>query len=1133
MSYRLFNFAFTCLIFFVGLECNAQSDQRLEAVLQKGHSKPITCYSFSPDSSFVVTGSADNSIILWDILTGRQVRVFNRHSEKIYSLSFSPDGKKILSCSADNSAKVFDVLTGELRIHIHPERTYLDHARWSPKGKYIVVADDRDGIFIYDTLKGKLVNSFYRSYSIMNTQDIINADENNILSANDYASFFLCNIITGDTLKQVEFDKAYQLSFSPDGKYIAASSAKLFTQIFDATNGKLIYTLKDGAEECDGCNTKHVFSNSGKFLVTMSDKIDGIVWDMATGKKIKSISTFRERPQSLVFSKDDSHVLLSFDDDVYVYEVKSGKEKLHINQKGLSYYEFTAGPENSFLLSGFSNEAIIYNMHSGKRTQILKGFMNKKRDDGLKFNYNSWSDKHILKYISMRKPLELSPDQKYYAIGGIDSSAMIIEVETGRVKHYLTGHRQTVIAIEYSPDGKLIATAGGDRKIIIWSTETGQKLHTLTGHQELIFDLAFNAEGTELASGSWDGSMRIWDMSDPGEYTYFDLGGVSPYTVAFTQNDLYIVTGDLNKNIDFWEPDAGAIFRTLVGHTGPISGVEFSSDNKYVATSSWDGKVKVWDVLNGMLVSKMDGHEGAVYALAYSPDNTFIASGGADNVIIYWNTELNTKQFLTGHTAPVTSICFNSAGDKLISCDADGMVKVWDLKSMRELYSRIQITKSDWLATSPSGKFDGSSGSLDHVNYVSGMKVVPISSLFDKYYTPDLISKIFSGELKNDSGENLNQNLPDVPLISFEFADAGIRSIENVDSMIEWSASSLPLGIRINSQGEKIEEIRIYNNGKLVIRESMETELEFRGGDKDVRQFEIPLLVGENNISARVINAERVESSPAEITVFHDGTGAQTDLFILSIGINEYKNPQYNLSYAVNDATAFLTALKNGADSLFNSVTTFSILNEQAVKPNISETFTTIINTAGPEDVFVFYYAGHGIMSYEKDPANSDFYIVTHDLTNLYSETTVLKQKAISAVELMEFSKMIRCGKQLFILDACHSGGALDAFASRGDGREKSLAQLARSTGTFFITASQDAQFANEVGNLEHGLFTYALLEILNGQKGNNGDDKITISELKLYVEERVPELSEQYRGSPQFPTSYSFGQDFPIVILK
>lgn len=69
---------------------------------------------------------------------------------------------------------------------------------------------------------------------------------------------------------------------------------------------------------------------------------------------------------------------------------------------------------------------------------------------------------------------------------------------------------------------------------------------------------------------------------------------------------------------------------------------------------------------------------------------------------------------------------------------------------------------------------------------------------------------------------------------------------------------------------------------------------------------------------------------------------------------------------------------------------------------------------------------------------------------------------------------------------------------------------------------------------MEHGLFTYAILEALEGKAdGGVKDDKITANEIKTYVEDRVPELSEQYHGSPQYPTGYSFGQDFPLVIIN
>jgi hypothetical protein len=63
-------------------------------------------------------------------------------------------------------------------------------------------------------------------------------------------------------------------------------------------------------------------------------------------------------------------------------------------------------------------------------------------------------------------------------------------------------------------------------------------------------------------------------------------------------------------------------------------------------------------------------------------------------------------------------------------------------------------------------------------------------------------------------------------------------------------------------------------------------------------------------------------------------------------------------------------------------------------------------------------------------------------------------------------------------------------------------------------------------------VFTYVLLEALNG-KADNGDGKVTVNEIKLYMEERVPELTKQYGGTAQYPTGYITGSDFPLTILN
>ena len=157
-----------------------------------------------------------------------------------------------------------------------------------------------------------------------------------------------------------------------------------------------------------------------------------------------------------------------------------------------------------------------------------------------------------------------------------------------------------------------------------------------------------------------------------------------------------------------------------------------------------------------------------------------------------------------------------------------------------------------------------------------------------------------------------------------------------------------------------------------------------------------------------------------------------------------------------------------------------------------------------------------------------------HDVTQLYGQDDALAQKGLSANELQQFSKDIKAQKQLFILDACQSAGAIEQIvAARGAAEEKAISQLARATGTHWLTASGSEQFASEFTQLGHGTFTYVLLEALSGKADKGGDKKITVKELDAYLQEQVPELTAKYKGTPQYPASYGFGNDFPIGVVK
>jgi WD40 repeat protein len=86
----------------------------------------VSC-AFSPDGSRLLSGSADDTLKLWDASSGECLRTFSGHSLAVVSCAFSPDGSRLLSGSADNTLKLWDATTGEcLETRPHDDGEFND-----------------------------------------------------------------------------------------------------------------------------------------------------------------------------------------------------------------------------------------------------------------------------------------------------------------------------------------------------------------------------------------------------------------------------------------------------------------------------------------------------------------------------------------------------------------------------------------------------------------------------------------------------------------------------------------------------------------------------------------------------------------------------------------------------------------------------------------------------------------------------------------------------------------------------------------------------------------------------------------------------------------------------------------------
>jgi hypothetical protein len=290
------------------------------------------------------------------------------------------------------------------------------------------------------------------------------------------------------------------------------------------------------------------------------------------------------------------------------------------------------------------------------------------------------------------------------------------------------------------------------------------------------------------------------------------------------------------------------------------------------------------------------------------------------------------------------------------------------------------------------------------------------------------------------------------------------------------------------------------------------------------RTFGAWLNPGVNRLEA-VASAGALASEPTVIEHTAESPLANSTLFILAVGIDMYENPAYRLGNAGADARAFADSLADGARGLYGNVVVETLFDADATRWQIIAKLEEIGARADSSDAFVFYYAGHGTMGWVGETHN--FYLVPVDVTDMGSGL-VLAKNALSASQLQRYMSGVPTRSKLVVLDACHSGAAVEAFSRHGLARG-ALGNVARHTTMAIFAAASPSQLAAEDNRLGHGLFTFALVGALSAPSLPPEVREIhgVISETM----KRLRDLARRFGAGPQDPWTLVEGSQMPLVI--
>ena len=1098
------------LVLFFAKASFAQAPQ---LVIPTGHSDDVDIIAISPDNKILASGGLDKTVKIWNILSGKELMTFSNYPGWwIKSVAFSPNGKLLASIS-DKELRINNLSEqGKEIFKQEVHNTDVNAMAFSADNSLLATCSENEYISGRSPLiEIKLWNvanmTLVKSMEILGTSiKSIRFNNNEELILIGSLDIYSVNLKTA-ILTQTELFGEYGFSkLSPDGKLIVKDDFcsnradeneigiinKLslikdtaILEVIDRKTKQVLHTFKG-----DQKTIKTIaFSPDSRYVVTGADDYTIYIYDLLKMKRVAILRDTMLNPYSLAFTSDGKKL------------ISGNKDKV------IRIWDF----EDKKLIQRLGGEAnVIYNISlspNGESLAIIDApsFGNKGNIKVLDLKRNYVSKRFESENIG--KNIKYSPDGKYLIAGCYKNGIGVWDVIINkRLEVFEKLEKATSFAI--SPDGKIMVCSNSDAKspeLQLYSFPGGVKINTFPIPQ-YAGDILFSIDQQSIFVG------------------FKNINEI---------RRLNITTGEIIQDyINFSENNRRKSIQKLL----------LNKDGTQLFVGNDNADVGCYDVATAKKIIAKDVYYGGINDMILMPElNQLLMCGGIEggygNSGIHFKNAntLNNERTLNGHSNSANSLAVDPKNKFLFSGSYDRTVRIWDITTDKLIATMVFFGGSDWVIVDNDGRFDGTQAGMQKMYYVKGLETIPLESGYEQFYTPNLLPRILEGENFVAPPVNI-VTLKDAPKVKIA-AEQIKRNLTVEDDVAVFNSESEQVNIKVQADcpNDGVTEIRLFQNGKLVeTTRNLTVEDENISEKSSTKTFAVTLLQGENRFKAIAFNTERTESKPAELIVSYKAIAknepvkAATTLHLIVVGINTYKNPKYNLNYALADATAFAEAITNGSKDLFTKTNTIIIKDADATKDGMTAAFEKIKAAAMPQDLFIFYYAGHGVINDKKE-----FFLVPYDVTQLYGNDGALQQNGFSAMQMQQMSKDIKAQKQLFILDACQSAGALNVVAgARGAAEEKAIAQLARATGTYWLTASSSEQFASEFSQLGHGSFTYCLLQAFKGE-ANLGDKKLTVKILDAYLQTKVPEVTQKYKGTAQYPVSYSYGNDFPIIIVK
>ncbi len=296
----------------------APTDGGAEPIMTlQGNTDAVLSVAFSEDGTQILSGSADGAVRLWDVASGKALRLFHGHVDKVWKVAFLPGEKHAVSASKDKTVNVWNLQSGEA-VRTFPNRTNRSVAI-SPDGQLALTGNISDGMVrMWDLQNGREIRRIKGHMSwVLGLAFSHNGRQ--ALSSSADGTVRLWDVASGREIRRLQghTDQVWCVAFAPGSNMAISSSADKTVRLWDLRTGKEIHCYDHYQDQVWSV----AISPDGRFALSDSDCWTARLWQLGQEREFPPLRGHSDKIISVAFSNNQLAVTGSLDKSLMVWKL--------------------------------------------------------------------------------------------------------------------------------------------------------------------------------------------------------------------------------------------------------------------------------------------------------------------------------------------------------------------------------------------------------------------------------------------------------------------------------------------------------------------------------------------------------------------------------------------------------------------------------------------------------------------------------------------------------------------------------------------------------------------------------------------------------------------------------------------